>query len=251
MRSRYEALAVHADGARLPEAQALRRGADRRARVVTVAACVVAALLLGGVSVAARPFFAVAPSVGTSVGTTPPGPIPDSAFFVLPPDMVVRNEPSPFDESPTEPPPDNSLCGEPIPAQGQALYQRSRIWQFRHRQTGDTDGAVVQGIIVFGDGGASATLAEMRTALANGCTQQSGDPPVGITYRLLDDETWADESVSVEITTTDGSVGLVRLFRIGDVLVGVTLMGDEPATVDPATLDFFTELAEAAVRTWL
>ena len=247
----FEALGETADtdAARLPGAQTLRQRTDRRTRLFTVVACVVAAAVVGVASIAARPLFV---GEGPPIGAVPPGEIPDSAFLVLPPDMVVVSEPFTDFVPPTpEPTPPSDVCGLDIYTGNMEIHQRSRFGEFRQPPETRSSGGLVQAIGVYDNGDAARIMADVRTAFGgDGCSIAitGGD----VIYRIVDAEPRGDESILVEVSYPENGTGYNWIVRFGDVISTVAVIPDrEEITVDRATVDELTDLAEQAVRAWL
>jgi len=238
----YAALATDADAVLLPPAHSLRQGADRRARVFTVAVCLLAMVILGGVSVAVRPYFA---KVAPSVGSTPPAEIPDFAFLVVPADLVDEDDPLPHEDSefprPTETP---TVCGS-VPDMSLKALERTQITTIKQPQEGVPTGTVAHEIVIFHNDGAAMYLAWMRDLLRSGCPVEEGTVP-----RIVDGEPRGDDSMLVEIANNGEVEGYIWIVRLGDVLTSITVVGPESLS-DRAVADRFADLGVAAVRAWL
>ncbi|MEH1054271.1 hypothetical protein V6U89_03540 [Micromonospora sp. CPCC 206171] len=185
-----------------------------------------------------------------------PTSIPDSAFFAL----AAANDTgagAQFDEGRVLP----ALCGAEPGASG-IVRQRTR--SFPVKLTGTPDDYVVpdlyyrHSITIYRDGGAAATLDDLRAAVRECPQQQLGD--VIRRQKLLPSSGYGEESVLFEVRgpyqVPDGGptgevVNLVRAIRIGSVVTVLWDQGWEGSSTTRSQFDADSRRAVAAIRDWL
>lgn len=228
----YRSLGDEVDTRTLPVPEALRRTADRRARIRMAGTALAVAVVVAGVVAGSQLVLSagpapVAPPGGTptapaptspsptpsttpsgtpptSTTTTParPGPtsIPDRAFFRLAPanDKGIAT----FVDAEALP----SLCAARFASDDDIVQRRSRHLAYKMADTPADyvpDGSYVHTITIYEDGRAEDALRELREAV-RACPEQEGtggDNPRTYRLRLLDDSGYGDDSVLFEIRT--------------------------------------------------
>jgi hypothetical protein len=286
LRDLYAALSADTDTTILDTAPSVRRRADRHAHIVVVAACIGAAIAVGGIAIAANGALSghkapapagspspiespvsPAPSLSPSPSTLPSqqvvpsanAPIPDSAFFT-PPANRTRQQPAKPVDGRIEMP---SLCDVAYPSDDRVGRQRSRHIIFYRIGAGPTnipDGTVDQTIAVYEPGGAEAFMGEIRAAVA-ACSSDRLDGGGTVKYRLLTPKDVGDDAILVEQAWTppppsgsppypSASKALISVVRVSDVVTILYAMGWEDIDADRSVTEDYTDRAIRAIEKW-
>jgi hypothetical protein len=282
----YAAIAQEADAVRLTTAEVVRARADRRAGVRVATACIVIAVVVGGVTVGSRWVFKASGSP-TQVGTSPtpsvtsssptgtasasPSPagtgsptqtrpaltsIPDRAFLQL----ADTNG----DQAPYAVPADDilpSLCGAKYASDASIQARRTmHITYWKTRRPTVADGTFDETITTYQSDGATRFLAQLRAAVTACPTQTRNNTTYK--HRLLSGSRYGDDSMLFEMRyptrDVDGNpvggddVRLISVVRIGAVVMVLYERGWEAGwSADRVVVDTFTNTALSRLRGWL
>jgi hypothetical protein len=250
LRRLYSSLAADVDPTPLPPASALRRRADRRARVAAVTATVAALVAVAGTLVAinvsldgSRPL-----PPATIEPTTPAieGPIPDAAFVAAPPDSAT-----PPSEGGTFLP--ETFCGL-APTHETVIARRTRTIPSVDGAGSAPDAWIHQTITTYQPGGAEKFMLQMRTVTQD-CR---GDADGGsiVDYRQLPwQPSRGDDSLLVErgadpTGPAPPTISYLVVVRLGDVVTVLNVYGPDGGDADRTVAETVAEAGIAAIARW-
>lgn len=240
----------------------LRRGEQRR--TVLAVACLGVIFCLGAAGCSdPSPTGSAQPSAASStigspsaapIGPPATVPIPDSAFFT-PPANRTRMAPDKPQDGRSELP---SLCKATYASDREIGQQRNRHIIFHGLDaTAETipTGTVDQTIAVYRPGGATAAIANFRSAVT-ACPTEKLDTGGTVTHRLLSPYAVGDEALLIEQTWTnppdfpETTKNLLSIARTGEAVTFLWVTGWEGIDADPEVTSDYTARAVAAINEW-
>jgi hypothetical protein len=197
----------------------------------------------------------------SSVGVTPPLPIPDAAFIRLPADMTRPDESAQEVEDLDWLP---RLCNAVFPQPRSVEHRTRMIYYNKPPVTSEatTPTGTIHHYISVSDG-AAAYMAEIRTRIGDGCMTELGASPGQTTmrFRVLSAPSRGDESLFIEMHWSStieeccppngDFTNYVSITRIGTVLSVLLVAGWEGDSTDRQTAELLTDRALAALQDWI